>query len=346
MKITIQDIAHAAQVAKSTVSKVINDSPRISEETKQRVRAIMKEMNYTPSSLATTLAKQSSFNIGLLIDMSKENEYMNPFFYNIMVGIKSVTGPLKYELTLSSIHDGGPESHFLKRLVLSRRIDGLIANNAIMTDDIAHKLNELRFPFVVMGEYPSAPSTWVDYDNMEGGCLLTKHLLTQGYRKIAFIGGERGERLFEKRFQGYANTLRQAGLQPNEAYTLNGPSDETHGCRAVSALLPLDCASRPDALLCMNNYVAFGALKTAREAGIPVPVQLGIATFDDYPFSPHTSPPLTSLHIDTLQLGVTAGKMLMERIRTPDSSQRSLLLSPELIVRESTNRSGSPGGMG
>lgn len=106
MKVTIKDIAQAAGVAKSTVSKVMNDSPKISEETKTRVRDIIKQMNYTPSSIATGLARQSSNTVAILIDMSKESEFLNQFFYNIIGGVESVIGPLKYELTIANIqHD-------------------------------------------------------------------------------------------------------------------------------------------------------------------------------------------------------------------------------------------------
>ncbi|WP_232313122.1 LacI family DNA-binding transcriptional regulator [Paenibacillus sp. P22] len=124
MRVTIQDIANAANVAKSTVSKVMSDSPRISDATKQRIRAIMREMNYTPSSLATQLARQSSFNIGMLVDMTQREDFLNAFFYNIIGGVESVIGPLSYELTISNVqyHQNGPS--YMERLVRSRRVDG------------------------------------------------------------------------------------------------------------------------------------------------------------------------------------------------------------------------------
>ncbi|MFC5704060.1 LacI family DNA-binding transcriptional regulator [Cohnella faecalis] len=338
MKITIQDIANAANVAKSTVSKVINDSPKISGETKRKIREIMKEMNFTPSSIATRLAKQSSFNIGLLFDMSQDKDYLDPFFYNIMVGIESVIGPLKYEMTMANVHHNDPDRHFLKRLVLSRRIDGLIGNNANLTNEAAAKLEELRFPFVLMGEYDAFPVSWVDFDNAEGGRMLTGHLLEQGYRDIAFIGGEREERLFENRHRGYSDSLRAAGLPISAERTFHGIADDSHGYESVLSMLRSAPGERPDAIVCMSNQVAFGALRAAKEAGVQIPNELGIATFDDFPFSPHTSPPLTSLLIDTFKLGSAAADMLIERISYPELPRRNLLLQPELIVRESTAR--------
>ncbi|GIP53194.1 LacI family DNA-binding transcriptional regulator [Paenibacillus vini] len=334
MKVTIQDIAKAANVAKSTVSKVLNDSPKISKETKTRVREIMEQMNYTPSSIATRLAKRSSHNIGMLIDMARESEYMNPFFLNIISGIESVIGPMKYELTIANMQQDDPERNVINRLVRSGRIDGLIANNAIMSEDMVKTLNSLDFPFVTIGEFHSFPVPWADYDNAEGGRMLTGHLLDEGYRDIAFIGGEPLERIFTKRHQGYRQALLEAGIPYREDRTIHGVADENHGYQAVLELLRSD--HPPDSLVCMNNYSAFGALKAIQQAGIAIPGEIGIATFDDYPFSPHTNPPLTSLFIDTFQLGATAGRMLIEVMNQPDLPYPSLLLQPKLNIREST----------
>lgn len=336
MKVTIQDIAKAANVAKSTVSKVLNDSPKISQETKERVREIMRQMNYTPSSIATRLAKRSSRNIGLLIDMTNESEYMNPFFYNIMVGIESVIGPQTYELTIANVQPDDPERDIMNRLVRSGRIDGLITNNVILNDGMVDSLTELGFPFVSMGEYGSRDVPWVDYDNEAGGAMLTGHLLAQGYADIAFVGGESGEKIYEKRHQGYAQSLVQAGHLLDEERTVNGVADENLGYRSTLELLR--SSHPPDAVVCMNNYVAFGALKAAEQSGVSIPGRFGIATFDDFPFSPYTNPPLTSLFIHTFELGATAGRMLLERIDAPALPPSSLLLQPELIVRRSTER--------
>ncbi|MBY9077153.1 LacI family DNA-binding transcriptional regulator [Paenibacillus sp. HN-1] len=334
MKVTIQDIAKAANVAKSTVSKVLNDSPKISDETKARVREIMKQMNYTPSSIATRLAKRKSHNIGILFDISKESEHANPFFYNILVGIESVISPLKYELTIANLQQEATELSVIDRLIRSGRIDGLITNSIVLNDEMIETLNDLDFPFVSMGEYHSRPVPWVDYDNAEGGRILTGHLLAEGYSDIAFIGGEQGEYICSKRHQGYSQALLEAGIGFREDRTIHGVADENHGFH--SALELLRSHHPPDSLVCMNNYVAFGALKAAQQAGISIPGQLGIATFDDYPFSPYTNPPLTSLFIDTFELGATAARVLIERINQPELPSSSLLLQSKLIVREST----------
>ncbi|WP_150267152.1 LacI family DNA-binding transcriptional regulator [Paenibacillus tepidiphilus] len=333
MKVTISDVAKAANVAKSTVSKVLNDSPRISADTKRKVREIMKEMNYIPSSMATGLAKRSSKTVGLLVDMSKQSEFLNQFFYNIIGGIESVIGPLGYELTLFNVQHAEGEEHFLNRLVRSGRVDGIIANNSVLTEELSLALNELNFPYISIGEI-HAPGSWVDFDNEAGGRMLTSHLLQQGYSRPAFVGGERNERIFTRRLAGYLQALRENGTAGSSDWIINVEANEHEGYQA--ALRLLQCAERPDSFVCMTAYAAFGVLKAARELGVNVPGQLGIASFDEYPLSPYTTPPLTSLNIETLRLGEASGSWLMERIQSGQATARQLLLQPELIGREST----------
>ncbi|WP_049868707.1 LacI family DNA-binding transcriptional regulator [Paenibacillus sp. D9] len=216
MRVTIQDIANAANVAKSTVSKVMSDSPRISDATKQRIRAIMREMNYTPSSLATQLARQSSFNIGMLVDMTQREDFLNAFFYNIIGGVESVIGPLSYELTISNVqyHQNGPS--YMERLVRSRRVDGLIASSELLTADNTAEMMDLEFPLVSIGENGSNVH-WVDYDNRRGGYMLTEHLLLRGCSSVAFIGGHVGA---------------GSGSGNKPASMLRGMSTAISGCRS------------------------------------------------------------------------------------------------------------------
>ncbi|OKP82830.1 transcriptional regulator [Paenibacillus helianthi] len=335
MKVTITDIASAAGVAKSTVSKVLNDSPKISQETKHKVREIMKQMNYTPSSIATGLARQSSSNIGLLIDMSKSSEFLNQFFYSIIGGIESVIGSMKYELTIANVEHNHPEGHFLHRLIRSKRVDGLIANTSVLTEELCMELNRLQFPYISLGEVAGS-ECWADFDNEAGGRMLTRHLLEEGYSAVAFVGGQEGDPLFIRRLEGCREELLKAGLSLPEQWIMNGAAEEAVGYQAAKQLLRSE--TPPDSLICMSNFAAFGALQAARELGVQIPAELGIATFDEYPLSRYTTPPLTSLNLDTFHLGVSAGELLMERIDGKNEAGRGLLLKPELIPRESTLR--------
>lgn len=342
MKVTINDIAKAANVAKSTVSKVLNDSPNIPQATKERIRAIMREMNYIPSSMATGLAKRKCNNVALMIDLSRKNDFLNQFFYNIIGGIESVAGSNGYDLTICNVPQG-ESREFLQRYVLSRKADGLIIDTSILEQEAADDLLKTKFPFVVLGAWEGEHHfPCVDIDNRLGAVKITEHLLEQGYRRIGFIGGRKNEFLFLWRFSGYSEALRCRGYGVNPLWSYPEGSTEESGYAAAEGMLRLPII--PDAVICMNNYVAFGALRCLKDHGISVPGGIGIATFDNEPLAPYTSPPLTSLHMDTFGLGVKAAELLMDRIQDCelDAAQekgtkgRQIWIEPELIVRESS----------
>ncbi|WP_426453239.1 LacI family DNA-binding transcriptional regulator [Paenibacillus sp. S-38] len=332
-KVTINDIAKAANVAKSTVSKVMNDAPTVSPDTKRRVRAIMKQMNYTPSSIATQLARQSSSTIGVLVDLSRKADFLNHFFYTIIGGIENVAGPLHYEVTISNIQSTGPDN-FMNRLVRGRKVDGLIMEKSILTREQTEELKLLEFPFVSIGQIPGAEGiSSVDIDNTLGSGMLTEHLLEQGCRRLVFLGGEPADSIFESRSRGFRRSLKARGL---EGEVFCGEGTVAEGCRMMKNLL--QSGPVPDGIVTISNYVAFGVLQALQEAGLRIPADVCVATFDDYPLAPYTSPPLTCLHLDTFELGIQAASMLMERIDGTVTGVETRLLLPTLITRQSSLR--------
>ncbi|WP_334073572.1 MULTISPECIES: LacI family DNA-binding transcriptional regulator [Paenibacillus] len=345
MKVTINDIAKAANVAKSTVSKVLNDSPSIPLATKERIRAIMREMNYIPSSMATGLAKRKCNNVAVMIDLSRRNDFLNQFFYNIIGGIESVVGSKGYDLTICNVPQGDSRD-FLHRYALSQKADGLIIDTSILEKQAADDLLKAKSPFVVLGAWGEALKfPCVDIDNRLGAVKITEHLLAEGYRRIAFIGGRKKEYLFSQRFSGYSEALRRQGYGVNPLWSFPEGGAEESGYAAAEKMLRLPIV--PDAVICMNNYVAFGALRCLRDRGISVPDEMGIVTFDNEPLAPYTSPTLTSLHTDTFGLGTKAAELLMDLIQDeetmPDeeAENRQTWIEPQLIVRESSVKSGS-----
>ncbi|WEK55166.1 MAG: LacI family DNA-binding transcriptional regulator [Candidatus Cohnella colombiensis] len=338
MKTTINDIARVANVAKSTVSKVINDAPSISDATKEKVRAIMKELQYTPSSIATQLARQSSMNIGFIMDFERKDDFLNPFFYSLLGGAESVTFEHQYELTISNLHNRNED--FLNRYVYSKKLDGMLVNPSALNRDIVQELERLKFPYVIVGQPKEDYGvTWVDIDNIAGGKLATEHLLEQGYCKIAFLGSNPIDVISGNRMLGYHNvitSLNKSSSEDNNQYVRLSIGNEENGFIMMNELLDLPIP--PDAVICVNNFVAFGALRAALSRGLQVPQQLGILTFDNYPLAPYTTPALTALDIDTFNLGVLASQVLFKKIESKTLDKLSYTLKPELIIRESTRR--------
>ncbi|OPJ60322.1 LacI family DNA-binding transcriptional regulator [Clostridium oryzae] len=335
MKITINDIARAANVSKSTVSKVINDDQSISEKTKLKVKDIMKELNYIPNNLARQLAHQSSFNIGLLVDVKKREYFLNPFFYNIIGGVENVVGEKNYELTISNINSLESNEEFLNRLVYSKKVDGIIIPASIINESIICKLKDLNFPYVLIGQPKNfADVSWVDVNNTVGGELATTHLINEGYKNIAFIGGKSNEIISFNRLQGYRNVLSRLDFDKANYCIKEGNSDKESGYGLTLELLT--DFPQIDALICVNNFVAFGALQALKEKGLFIPKDIGVVTFDNEPFSAYTTPALTCLDVDTFQLGELAAQIIMKKIENPNLQNEMTLVSPKLIIRESS----------
>ncbi|WP_244835015.1 LacI family DNA-binding transcriptional regulator [Clostridium sp. BJN0001] len=333
MKVTINDIAKKANVSKSTVSKVINDDNSISEKTKLKIRKIIKEFNYIPNNSARQLALKNTSNIGLLVDTRRREYFLNPFFYNIIGGAENVVGNNNYELTITNINLLENNEEFLKRLVYSKKVDGIIIPTSIVDEKIVDKLNELKFPYVLIGEAEKFEnSSWVDVNNIEGGEIGTKYLLEKGAENIVFIGGNSKNGIAKSRICGCKNIISKNSKTNFDIREC--PSSKEGGYTLAKDILKEE--KKIDSIICVNNYVAFGVMKAIKEKNINIPNDIRVLTFDNEPISEYTTPALTCLNVDTFKLGETAAKILMKKIKDDKFENERVLISPELIIRQST----------
>lgn len=340
MATTIRDIARLANVSISTVSRVISDSPRISDETKVRIREILKEMNYVPNSTAKQLVMKSSFTIGFLFNSRSYDVPLDVYFYNMIGGLQSIILSNNYELTICDFSYLNPSENLLERFVYNKKVDGIILHSSLVNDDIISRLNDIAFPYVIIGHPDDeVECTWVDIDNAAAGRISCKHLVEQGYEKIAFIGGSSGEAISTQRIEGYKKQLKKDKLPVVPEYIKNGMGTDKDGYEYMKELLSLD--SPPDAVICINDYTAFGAIRALSEAKIKVPEEIGIITFDNFPLAPYISPSLTSIDIDTFKLGERAGEMLMHKVKNKSKSHKHERIIPNIIYRESTIKNDS-----
>ncbi|RKX73410.1 MAG: LacI family transcriptional regulator [Spirochaetes bacterium] len=335
--ITIKDIARFAGVSKSTVSMVINNDPSIPERTKERIREIMLKYNYYPNSRAKQLASRKSFSLGIVVDIRKKESFWNPYFYSMIGGAESFLCSHDYCLTIANINSTKNKDHFLSRFVYNRRVDGIIIPSYIITPEISDQLESIGFPFVLVGESREySRVNQVDINNKQAGELAVKHLVENGYTQIAFIGGNTSETMTINRFEGYRKGLKLMNIHEDPSIIKLGGGNEEAGQRHMRELI--DSAYLPEAVICINNYVAYGALSVLHKSGIKIPEQIGIVTFDDYPLSPYMNPPLTSLIIDTFQLGYMAAELLLELIENPDKDPEKVLIPASITPRESTRK--------
>lgn len=333
---TIRDIAKLAKVSASTVSRVINDDPRISEKTKKKVKKIIEEMHYIPNSMAKQLVMKTSFSIGFLFNSHINSLPLDYYFYNMIGGLQSVIFSNNYELTICDFSYLKPSENLLERFVYNKRVDGVVLHSSLVNSEIIQRLNEIQFPYVVIGNSNlDFCSTWVDIDNNFAGKLACKHMLDRGYKKIAFIGGTTTETVSNQRIEGYKSQLKSSKMPVFPEYIMHGMGTDEDGYQCMKKLLQLD--SMPDAVICINDYTAYGVIKALKETNLKLPEEVGIITFDNFPLAPYMTPSLTSIDIDTFKLGERAGELIMEKVKGNkfDKHER---ISPGIIIRDSTAR--------
>lgn len=335
MAVTIKDVANQARVSISTVSKVINDSPTIPPATKERIRKIMEELNYYPNRIARSFAQQNSFTIGVLMDFKKSYAFMNPHLYEILGGIEEVANQNGYLLTLTSIRSLINNKNALDRMIMEKRVDGLILHVSVFTRTISQKLDKLQFPYTVIGE-PNFDSNacWIDINNKHAGEIATTHLMEEDCKRIAFIGGPANDDISAKRQSGYRNILQAGNIKIDKRYILEGEPATADGYQLMNELLNLP--EPPDGVVCSNNFLAFGAIQAIKKRNLRIPQDIKIVSFDNYPLSPYTDPPFSVVDIDVFELGVHAAEALLNKMKNPNLQIQYNIISPTLIIRESS----------
>jgi len=337
MGVNIKDVANRAQVSKATVSRVINDSPSISEKTKERVRRVMRELNYVPNSIARNFANQNTRNIALIVDIDDQSAFKNPFFYEELHGIETVIYREDYCLIIANAHSMGGHRNAIDNIVLQKRADGVIIPASTVSREIVRLLKDNDIPFVVAGEPLTCADevNWVDINNRQGGAEAARHLLGNGYTRVAFLSGGMENKFNQNRYEGYRQALTEAGAVFDETYVLTDGASIEDGTGMMERLLSLPQA--PDAVVCSNNVLAHGAVQAIRAAGLSIPGDVGIVGFDNY-LAEFLNPPLTTVDINVFELGVQSGSVLMGLIKSERAGNKQILISTELIERKSSNR--------
>ena len=333
MAATIKDVAKLANTSTATVSKVINGSYSISEATAQRVRDAMRELRYTPNKRAQNFAKQASGTVAFVTTLERDTAFTNPHMFEIMSGLQFSLARKGYGMELIGLVEGNCAA--VEELMLQKSVDGVVFHAAIMTRELSQLVLKYEFPHVVIGT-PNFPSKlcWIDNNNPISGELAAGHLLETGKRRVAYIGGREVDAISESRLKGAKIALNEAHLPMQAHLLLRGESTQEDGYNMAEALL--SGTPRPDAIICANNEIALGCMKALNAHKIAIPETIAVVTFDDYPFSRITDPPLTVVNIDVYDLGIQAGKMILDKMRKPNLQFQTFITLPKLIVRGST----------
>ncbi|WP_053368483.1 LacI family DNA-binding transcriptional regulator [Bacillus sp. FJAT-27245] len=333
--VTIKEVAKEANVAPSTVSRVIANSPRISEKTKQRVKEVMERLGYYPNLQARSLAAKSTRTIGVIMPASAEKAFQNPFFPEVLRGISKHAHAAKYGIYLSTGSTQAEIHEEVVSMVMGRRVDGIILLYSRIKDRTMEYLRESGFPFTVVGRpYKNNHAiTYVDNDNVGITKQMTEYLISLGHTKIAFVGGNPDFVVTIDRQKGYREALAEAGIPYMEHYTFTNEMVAGNGKDAVKALLELE--SRPTAVVTLDDLLAHEMIGSLESYNIRVPADISIASFNNLSLSEHSSPPLTSIDIGTIRLGYQATQYLIEKIENPEMEPKGVIIPAKLIERKS-----------
>jgi len=335
MSVTIKDVARRAGVSPSTVSRVISKHPRISKETIERVTRVMEELGYHPNSMAKGLVSKATHILGVILPRPAEELFQNYFFHEVLRGILAQTNRSGYDLLIASGSTESDELETVKRLVRGRRVDGIILLSSKTKDPLIQFLNEVRFPFVIIGRSPDFPDVpTVDNDNVQAAYDATRHLINQGHERIGFVSGPQDLTVSQDRLAGYRRAMLEAGLDISDDWIVEGEFLQETGYRAMSMLMNLP--ERPTALVVIDDIVAFGVLHGLNELGYSVPQDICLVGFNNISLSEHTSPPLTSVDIGTYQIGYMTAQTLIKTIAKEPMHQTRNIIPHRLIVRGSS----------
>ncbi|WP_101843456.1 LacI family DNA-binding transcriptional regulator [Halobacillus sp. Marseille-P3879] len=340
MGVTIKEVAKAAGVAPSTVSRVIADNPRISPATKKKVKKAMKEMGYHPNANARGLANRSTQSLGVVMPSGTNKALQNPFFPEVLRGISTVAHKLDYSILLSTGEKDTEILEGIQRMVYANRVDGIILLYSQVNDPVLHFLLEKDFPFVVIGK-PSEridEVTHVDNDNIRSGKTITNYLIELGHENIAFIGGSMDLMVTLDRMRGYQLAIEEAGLPYLDEFRIHTEFLESGGQHAVRELFNL--AVPPTGLVIADDLMSIGVVHMLEEFGMIVPEDVSIVSFNNVYLSEVARPPLTTVDIHIYELGVQAAKCLIDKVKNKLEPAKRIIVPFTIEYRQSVKSMG------
>jgi LacI family transcriptional regulator len=327
--VTIKDVAREAGVSIATVSRVLNDTGPVEEETRRRVRQVARQMKYVPSAIGRSLSMKKTDAIGLLLP-----DLFGEFFSEVLRGSDQTAQQANYHLVVSSSHNNKEAIEAALRMMRGR-VDGLV----IMSPHIdAETLNEnlpQTLPVVLLNCYVESDGfDSLNIDNFGGAYAMVKHLIGHGHRQVAIIKGTEKNFDAAERLRGYRKAMQESGLTPDPCLEFTGDFSEAGGYEAAKQILR--SSERPTAIFACNDSMAIGALSALREQDVRVPEEMALAGFDDVPIASYLTPSLTSVQVGIHNLGVRAIDTVIHAVRNKNVHRKQqILLQTTLSLRES-----------
>ena len=327
--LTIHDVARELGVSPSTVSRAISGKGRIGNETRERIMAYIQENDYHPNAAAQSLAQSRTYNIALVLPEVKTLAEM-PFFQTCMYAVGETAQLAGYDMIV--INGNGTDTTSLKRLLLNRKVDGVILSRTYRNDVYSQLLREAQFPFVAIGQLEDGDAVQIDHDHKEACKELTNLLIAKGNKQIAYLGSSMEQMVNRLRFEGYKNALAESGVVYNEDLVYSNLEMKKQVEVAVETILG---KGQADCILCQDDVICDVVVHKLEERGVSVPSQMHVASchysrlLENYPLG------ITSIKFDNEEIGRNACTTLIGLIEGRKAPSR-ILLDYELRLKEST----------
>lgn len=329
--VNIKRVAQVAGVSTQTVSRVINDRPDVSSETRQRIQQIIKQLGYQPNAIARSLVSKRTRTLGLIT-----SDFSDFFFTQVIAGAEAEARRHGYFFMLGSTERNPADEPVYIRLLTERQVEGILWARPSSEPDERPltTLLEEGVPVVTTAYHlPTRSLTTVDVDNVDGAQQAVRCLLETGRRQIAMIAGPASWKSVIDRRQGYLSALKAAGIPYQGNLVAEGDWSFTSGYRAMHKLLSKGRAFT--GLFAQNDQMAIGAIHALREAGKRVPEDVAVVGYDDIPVAEFSDPPLTTIRQPMREVGQVATRLLIQAIENPGAEPKGTLLQATLVKRKS-----------
>jgi LacI family transcriptional regulator len=326
---TIYEVSKLAGVSLATVSRVMNNSGRVTDKTRQKVLAAMEELGYRPNSIAQSLASNRSNSVGILVP-----ELHGPFFGTLLSGIEAELRSAEKHVIITVGHSDEAKERDGIEFLLTRRCDALILHVDAVSDDYLVDLNEGSVPIVLINRsIPAMAGNCVNLDNEYGGYIAAKSLLELGHRSIAYISGPRWKTDSNERLAGHKRALGQFGVTFDDKLLFEGDFQEGGGTLGMSHLLETGIPFT--AVVCGNDNMAAGAVDVVRASGLTIPDDLSVVGFDNIVFARYIYPKLSTVDYPIIDIGRMAARLVLRNVYDLDGSGIKNIFRPSFISRAS-----------
>lgn len=326
---TIYEVSELAGVSLATVSRVMNDSGRVSDKTREKVLAAMRELDYRPNTVAQSLASNRSNCVGVLV-----SEVSGPIFGSMLSGIENELRSAGKFTIFATGHSDEQKEYEAIRFLISRNCDALILHVEAVSDEYLLEQKDGTLPFLLMNRIvPGLENNCIALDNEQGGYAATKMLLEAGHRDIAYISGPLSWGDASARLAGHKRALKEYGQRFDERLLVEGDYQEITGSNAMTQLLQQGIPF--SAVACANDDMAAGAIEMIRGRGMSIPEDMSIVGFDNAPISRHLYPKLSTINFPIEDMGRMAARWVLQQVYDKNGAEIQRVFEPRLIERAS-----------